>query len=549
MRRYLIALIAAVVAATVVSPASPALAATARPAVSSLSSQYSGVAGGERIVVHGARFTAVRAVRFGTVAGKSIRVTSSKSLSVVVPRHAAGLVNLTVVSAHGTSPLVAADHLRFVAPPTVSSVSPAQGPAASTTKITVHGTNFVSVERVIFGSAVAAHLKVVSASTLTVDAPRATRSATVNVRVRTKYGLSPITTHGRFAYHAGPAPVTGLTAVVSATSTALTWSWSSSPSATSLDIRRVTGATPPTPATGVLVATVDPPTVDPSQVNPPLMRYRDLALSSGTQYAYALFVHDGAGGVSTGATAVATTSGSPTLAPPIALSTSPSSTHPTTGPCRSVSGYLATTGGGNFYLGAYVANPDFPTRHVRFQTQLTQTDPQGQVSEVIAFSDERGWSNFSYDGADALVSTRLASPLLVDGDAYTVSLRSYDGVATSAAYSTCAFSYDATAPSISVSGPVSVANGQPATFIFTGADVVGSAGGEPSGLDYFVWASDSTSLYGGGTRVSASGSAAQRTASITLHPTTPGTNYLFVAAVDVAGNQSAAYTYPYYVLG
>jgi hypothetical protein len=60
----------------------------------------------------------------------------------VSPPNSAGLVDITVTTAGGTSLPVVKDHFKY-ANPTISGVSPAGGPLGGGTNVTVTGTGFV----------------------------------------------------------------------------------------------------------------------------------------------------------------------------------------------------------------------------------------------------------------------------------------------------------------------------------------------------------------------------------------------------------------------
>ncbi len=97
------------------------------PAVLRVSPANGLVTGGQRVTIIGRGFGRVTRVDFGTTASRSIRVVSPSRLSVVTPRHRAGLVNVRVVTSHGLSKAVPRDRYRFAAaaqPPSVDSAVP-----------------------------------------------------------------------------------------------------------------------------------------------------------------------------------------------------------------------------------------------------------------------------------------------------------------------------------------------------------------------------------------------------------------------------------------
>lgn len=64
---------------------------------------------------------------------------SSTSLSVVTPPGSPGLVDVTVTTPDGTSPVVNGDRFTYVALPTVTGVSPAAGPTVGGNTVTIPG--------------------------------------------------------------------------------------------------------------------------------------------------------------------------------------------------------------------------------------------------------------------------------------------------------------------------------------------------------------------------------------------------------------------------
>ena len=79
----------------------------------------------------------------------------ASSLTVTAPA-GTGTVDVTVTTPNGTSATSSADHFTYnaAALPTVTAVSPNNGPAAGGTSVTVSGTNLTGATAVHFGSAV-----------------------------------------------------------------------------------------------------------------------------------------------------------------------------------------------------------------------------------------------------------------------------------------------------------------------------------------------------------------------------------------------------------
>src|SRR5205823_1212670 len=110
------------------------------------------------ITINGTNFAGVSTVLFGGTPAADWTVTSSATISAVVPAHATGTVDVQVTNVSGTSALGAADHYTYTAAsaPTISGVSPTIGdPAGNSTYVTITGTNLAGTTAVTFGSAAA----------------------------------------------------------------------------------------------------------------------------------------------------------------------------------------------------------------------------------------------------------------------------------------------------------------------------------------------------------------------------------------------------------
>jgi hypothetical protein len=126
-----------------------------------------------------------------------------------------GLPNVQVIglTVAGNGDLYAATHgrgvwtLSIAAPPapTVTGVSPASGPAAGGTAVTITGTNLTGATAVDFGAAAGSSVTVNSATQITATSP--TGSGTVDVTVITPGGSSATSAADQFTYL--PAPVPG----------------------------------------------------------------------------------------------------------------------------------------------------------------------------------------------------------------------------------------------------------------------------------------------------------------------------------------------------
>lgn len=543
---------AVLLAGSLLAGGAPASAATASPpTVTSLSPATGATAGGTTVVVHGRHFAHVTSVRFGPIVGRSVHVLSTYRLTVVAPAHAAGAVHLRVVTAAGTSPVSTGDHFLYVAAPRVSSLSPTVGTADGGARVRVRGANFSRVSAVRFGTTAGTALHVVSSSELWVTTP-AHGAGTVHTRVSTAYGTSTVTAADGYTFDATPAAVRSLTAAdVTASTVTLNWLKSPSPRVTSVAVLRGEGLTPPlSPDSGTLVATLPASTTT----------YTDTERLANTGYAYSVFAYAEAEQLySPAASVVAQSLADPRPAAPRALTISPEPQHATgEGPCASYDGWLGSVSW-DFVVGAYLVNPDSSTVGLRAQFGLRDlgADGAGPDVDVLTTADAAGWSQRTADGSGANQYVRLSAELLTDGHRYALYAVASDGTTQSASSAQCRFSYDAGHPGqvavTSTDFPSSGFNkraGESGTFHLA-ADEVVPAGASSSGIDYFAYSFGSAAeLSGdGGTHLAATGTGIHRTANLTATISTWGTQYLYVVAVDRAGNSSLVYTYSFYVPG
>jgi hypothetical protein len=190
----------------------------ALPSVQQVDPNAGVTTGGVQVNVYGTNFNGVTAVRFGTTAAQ-ILYTSSTLLVVATPAHAAGIVDVTVVTPAGTSPTSAADQFTYFPPgqppvpgaPIILSLTPTSGSISGGYMMTITGQNFLGTVNVAFDQTLVTPLTV-SATTITVVVPPH-GAGTVDVRVTAFGGTSPITPADQFTYTLNPQggpTVTGL---------------------------------------------------------------------------------------------------------------------------------------------------------------------------------------------------------------------------------------------------------------------------------------------------------------------------------------------------
>lgn len=160
-------------------------------------------AGGTTVTITGNNFQTGASVLFGTVAATSVNVVSATQIQAVTPARAAGLVDVTVRNPDNQS-ATRVSAFTFIAGPTISSVSPASGPASGGTAVTITGTGFQSAS-VFFGGVAATSVSLFSSTQLVATAP-AGSPGSVNVTVQNPDGQTATLANG-FTYSALPAPI------------------------------------------------------------------------------------------------------------------------------------------------------------------------------------------------------------------------------------------------------------------------------------------------------------------------------------------------------
>jgi IPT/TIG domain len=131
------------------------------PAVNKIGPTSGAINGEDRVVITGTGFTGAMTVAFGkaTVScgtDSKCTVDSNTQISVVSPAEdpseSSNLVEVTVTTAGGTSATSSADQFTYL--PEVDSISPASGPEAGGTSVTINGVGFSNAAKVAFGSAI-----------------------------------------------------------------------------------------------------------------------------------------------------------------------------------------------------------------------------------------------------------------------------------------------------------------------------------------------------------------------------------------------------------
>lgn len=146
------------------------------PTVSGISPIEGPDSGGTSVTVTGTDLADATSVKFGGTTVLAANFTSVNATTIVVPSpvHAAGTVDVTVVTPSGTTDATASTRFTFfdsTSAPTVTSLSPALGSESGGTAVTVTGTGFTGATDVTFGGVSGTGLTVVNDRTITVTSP------------------------------------------------------------------------------------------------------------------------------------------------------------------------------------------------------------------------------------------------------------------------------------------------------------------------------------------------------------------------------------------
>jgi len=141
------------------------------PAITSINPTSGSTTGGTTVTITGTNFLTGASVKFGSVFSSNVTVTSSTSITAVTPAaSSAGAVAVTVSNPDGQS----ATFNSFTytpAGPSVTSVTPNNGPTTGGTSITIAGTLFQSGATVTIGGISLRSVVFVNANTITAVTP------------------------------------------------------------------------------------------------------------------------------------------------------------------------------------------------------------------------------------------------------------------------------------------------------------------------------------------------------------------------------------------
>jgi hypothetical protein len=167
--------------------------------VTALSTNGGPLAGGSIITITGTNFTGATGVSFGATAATWFAVYSDTAIVATAPAASAGTVDITATTYSATSSTSSADQFSYLTVPTVTGVSPGNGPLAGGTTVTINGTSFLGTTAVTFGGTAAASFNIVSNTQISAVSP-AHGAGLIDIRITNAYGTSAIVASDQYTF-------------------------------------------------------------------------------------------------------------------------------------------------------------------------------------------------------------------------------------------------------------------------------------------------------------------------------------------------------------
>lgn len=155
----------------------------ASPTVTKVKANKGPAAGGTAVTITGTDLSGASAVSFGATPAASYEAISPTTIQAVSPPGTAGPVDVTVTTESGTSAPSAKGVFKYEAP-TIAGFSPASGPAAGGTSVTVSGSGFAvgaGTTTFKFGKELASGVECASTTSCTFVTPPAKKPGVVEV--------------------------------------------------------------------------------------------------------------------------------------------------------------------------------------------------------------------------------------------------------------------------------------------------------------------------------------------------------------------------------
>ncbi len=153
----------------------------AAPAITGLIPTMGPSGGGNTVTIFGSGLALTSAVHFGAAAATNITVISDSQITVTAPV-GTGTVLVTATTPGGTSTVGLGNaYYTYVAPPVITSLSPAQGSVSGGDDVLIRGSNLTYTDAVFFGTAPASFAAVSDTMVVTTSPPGTVGPVTVTV--------------------------------------------------------------------------------------------------------------------------------------------------------------------------------------------------------------------------------------------------------------------------------------------------------------------------------------------------------------------------------
>lgn len=160
------------------------------PTLTSVAPNSGTTLGGSAVTLSGTNLTNASAVTFGGVNATNLMVVNANTATANTPAHAAGTVNVSVITPGGTATLN--NGYTYISFPTLTAINPSSGTTSGVTGVTLTGTNLSNTTSVTFGGIAATFINVVNSTTVTAITPTHAAGA-VNVVITTAEGSATLT--------------------------------------------------------------------------------------------------------------------------------------------------------------------------------------------------------------------------------------------------------------------------------------------------------------------------------------------------------------------
>ena len=179
------------------------------PAITSVTPPSGPTSGGTPVTITGSDFSTGATVTVGSAVATGVTVVNSTTITATTPAHAWGPAGLMVTNPDGQSATIASAFTYIAPPPAVMGVTPASGPDAGGTMVTISGTGFMAGATIALDGIAATGVTLVNGTTMTAMTP-AHAAGAVSVTVTNLDGQSG-TQAGAYAYRAPAPTVTAIT--------------------------------------------------------------------------------------------------------------------------------------------------------------------------------------------------------------------------------------------------------------------------------------------------------------------------------------------------